>query len=77
MTDLNLVQATNLATEITLSKNYATTAINIASSTIADIQSVKITQNQIKNRFDQLLDLLKSANITGLIDASLNDISFN
>lgn len=77
MTDVTLVQASNLATEITLSKNYATTAVNIASNTTSDIQAVKITQIQLKNKFDLLLNLLQTANISGLTDASLNDLSFN
>ena len=77
MTDLTLAQASSLATEITLAKNYATTAINITSSNTTDIQEMKITQNTLKNKFDLLLDLLKTANITGLFDTSLNDLSFN
>ena len=77
MTDLTLVQASNLATEITLAKNYATTAVNISTNNTTDIQEMKIVQNQIKNKFDLLLDLLKTANISGLTDASLNDLSFN
>ena len=77
MTDLTLAQASNLATEITLSKTYATTAVNIASNTTSEVQTVKITQNKLKNKFDTLLDLLKTAQISGLTDASLNDLSFN
>ena len=75
--DLTLAQASSLATEITLAKNYATTAINISTSNTTDIQDIKITQNTLKNKFDLLLDLLKTANISGLSDTSLNDLSFN
>ena len=75
--DLTLAQASSLATEITLAKNYATTAINISTGNTTDIQEIKITQNTLKNKFDLLLDLLKTANITGLSDTSLNDLSFN
>lgn len=74
---VNLAQASNLATEITLSKSYATTAINISTGNTTDIQNIKITQKTLKNNFDLLLDLLKTVNITGLSDTSLNDLSFN
>lgn len=77
MPDLTLAQASSLATEITLAKNYASTAINISTNNTTDIQEIKITQNAIKNKFDLLLDLLKTANITGLSDTPLNDLSFN
>ena len=77
MSDLTLAQASSLATEITLAKNYATTAINISTTHTTDIQEMKITENKLKNKLDLLLDLLKTANITGLSDTSLNDLSFN
>lgn len=77
MTDLTLAQASSLATEVSLSKNYATTAINISTNNSTDVQDIKITQNEIKKNFDLLLDLLKTANISGISDSSLNDLTLN
>jgi len=75
MTDLTSLQASNLATEITLAKSYATNSINIASSIKTDVQQLKTENAQLKLHFDRLLSALNG--VTLLQDLSLNDLSFS
>lgn len=75
MTDLTSLQASNLATEISLAKNYATNSINIASSVKTDVQQLKTENAQLKLHFDRLLSALNG--VTLLQELSLNDLSFS
>lgn len=74
MSNLSSIQASSLATEITLAKNYATNSINIASSVKSDVQSLKIENELLKSNFDKLLHALNGVDL--LKDLSLNDLSF-
>ena len=74
MTDLTSIQASSLATEITLAKNYASNSVNIAAGVKSDVQSLKVENEQLKLNFDKLLNALSS--VTVLQDLSLNDLSF-
>lgn len=74
MTDLTSLQASNLATEISLAKNYATNSINIVSGVKTEVQQLKTENAQLKLHFDKLLNALNG--VTLLQDLSLNDLSF-
>ena len=75
MSDLTSVQASSLATEVTLAKNFASNAVNISSSLKIDIQNLKRDNELLKLNFDKLLDKLN--NVSLLQDLSLNDLSFS
>ena len=75
MTDLTSLQASNLATEITLAKSYATNSIDIASGLKTEVQQLKTQNALLKLHFDRLLTALNS--VTLLENLSLNDLSFN
>ena len=74
MSDLTSLQASSLATEITLAKNYASNSVNIASSVKSDVQSLKRENEMLKLHFDRLLHALNGIEL--LKDLSLNDLSF-
>ena len=75
MSDLTSIQASSLATEVSLAKNYASNAVNISSSLKTDIQNLKRDNELLKLNFDKLLDKLN--NVSVLQDLSLNDLSFS
>ena len=75
MSDLTSVQASSLATEVTLAKNFASNAVNISSSLKIEIQNLKRDNELLKLNFDKLLDKLN--NVSLLQDLSLNDLSFS
>ena len=74
MSDLTSLQASSLATEITLAKNYASNSVNIASGVKADVQALKRENEMLKLHFDRLLHALNGVEL--LKDLSLNDLSF-
>lgn len=74
MSDLTSLQASSLATEITLAKNYASNSVNIASGVKSDVQALKRENEMLKLHFDRLLHALNSVDL--LKDLSLNDLSF-
>lgn len=74
MSNLTSLQASSLATEITLAKNYASNSVNIASSVKSDVQTLKRENELLKLNFDKLLHAL--SNVELLQDLSLNDLSF-
>lgn len=74
MSDLTSLQASSLATEITLAKNYASNSVNIASSVKSDVQTLKRENEMLKLHFDRLLHALNGIEL--LKDLSLNDLSF-
>lgn len=71
MSDLTSIQASSLATEITLAKNYATNSVNMVVSLKSEVQTLKSDYEILKNRFNQLLDLLKNVDIN---DSTLNEL---
>ena len=74
MSDLTSIQGSSLATEITLAKNYATNSVNMVVSLKSEVQTLKTDYEILKNRFNQLLDLLKNVDIS---DSSLNELKIN
>jgi hypothetical protein len=74
MSDLTSIQASSLATEITLAKNYATNSVTMVVSLKSEVQTLKSDYEILKNRFNQLLDLLKNVDIS---DSSLNELKIN
>tara|TARA_R110002072_G_scaffold256534_3_gene415392 strand:+ start:131 stop:367 length:237 start_codon:yes stop_codon:yes gene_type:complete len=74
MSNLTSLQASSLATEITLAKNYASNSVNIASGVKVDVQALKTENQMLKLHFDRLLDALNGVEL--LKDLSLNDLSF-
>jgi hypothetical protein len=74
MSNLTSLQASSLATEITLAKNYASNSVNIASGVKVDVQALKTENQMLKLHFDRLLHALNGVEL--LKDLSLNDLSF-
>ena len=74
MSDLTSIQASSLATEITLAKNYATNSVNMVVNLKSEVQSLKSDYEILTNRFNKLLDLLKNL---GIQDSTLNELKIN
>ena len=79
MTDLTVIQATVLANEVSLAKNYAIKSNNIASEVKSDLNLLKqevyvndSSLNLVISKLQNLCDLLVIADISGVSDASLN-----
>lgn len=80
--DLSVVQAVALASEVSIAKNQATKSINLVNSLTNDVNSLKTevnindaSLNVIFSKVQSLCALLSSADISGISDASLNYVN--
>ena len=79
MSDLSLLQASALASEISLAKTYATKSNNLVNSLTNEHNQLKnvvyvndVSMNILMLKVQNLCDLLSQADISGVNDVSLN-----
>ena len=79
MSNLTSIQATALASEVSLAKNYSIKSNNTANSLKTQLNSLKsdlvsndVSLNVVVSKLSNLCDLLVLADISGVSDASLN-----
>jgi hypothetical protein len=77
--DLSTIQATALASEVSLAKNYASKSIALVTSLTTEVQSLKTevnindaSLNVIFKKVQSLCALLSIADISGVNNASFN-----
>lgn len=81
MTDSNisLPQASVLASEVSLAKNYAIKANNLLNNTVTDVNNLRnevyVSDNSLNiifSKLENLCNILSLADISGVNDASFN-----
>tara|TARA_B110001452_G_C15240811_1_gene429570 strand:- start:1979 stop:2233 length:255 start_codon:yes stop_codon:yes gene_type:complete len=73
---LSVLQATALASEISLAKNLATTSVNKVNNLTTEVNNLRSdvfnSLNTLDSKFKNLCNLLASADISGVSDVSFN-----